>query len=101
RSGRRWLEVVNRDVLARVPLFQTADAVCLHKLAMTLRPAVYAPGELILREGEMGQDMYVISRGQVEVLDGSGRLLNTLGEGEYFGELSLLLSRPRNATIRA
>ena len=41
RSGRHWMEVVNRDILARIPLFQAADAVCLHNLAMSLEPEVF------------------------------------------------------------
>jgi CRP-like cAMP-binding protein len=45
--------------------------------------------------------MYFICRGQVEVLDKTGTRLNTLGEGDFFGELSLLSSQPRTATIRA
>jgi glucose-6-phosphate 1-dehydrogenase len=102
RDGRRWLEVINRNVLARVPLLQTADQVCLHNMAMMLKPVVASPGDTIIRQGEMGSEMYFLCRGQVEVLDdGTGKLLTTLGEGQYFGELSLLLSQPRNASIRA
>ncbi|HEX8199555.1 MAG TPA: glucose-6-phosphate dehydrogenase [Isosphaeraceae bacterium] len=102
RDGRRWLEVINRNVLARVPLLQGADPVCLHNLAMMLKPVVASPGETIIRQGEMGSEMYFLCRGQVEVRDdGAGTLLTTLGEGQYFGELSLLLSQPRAATIRA
>jgi len=37
----------------------------------------------------------------VEVLDGMGKLLDTIGEGGFFGEASLLRSEPRNASIRA
>jgi glucose-6-phosphate 1-dehydrogenase len=101
RDGRRWVEVINRDVLEKVPLFQGGDPVFLHNLAMMLKPVVYDAGAYIIRKGEMGSEMYFISRGQVEVLDGGGKLLNTLGEGDFFGEISLLLSQPRAASIRA
>jgi glucose-6-phosphate 1-dehydrogenase len=101
RSGRHWMEVVNRSILARIPLFQAADPVCLHNLAMTLEPAIVHPGQDIIRLGEIGDQMYFICRGQVEVLDESEKLVAALGEGDYFGELSLLASKPRTATIRA
>jgi glucose-6-phosphate 1-dehydrogenase len=101
RDGRRWIEIVNREVLEKVPLFQHSDPVFLHNLAMMLKPVVFGPGEDIIRQGEMGNEMYFICRGQVEVYDKAGVRLNTLGEGDFFGELSLLFSQPRAASIRA
>src|SRR5262249_6659660 len=64
----------------------------------------YADGEIIVREGEMGREMYVIKRGAVDVtksLNGRTVVLATLGRGSFFGEMSLLESLPRNATVRA
>jgi glucose-6-phosphate 1-dehydrogenase len=101
RDGHRWLEVLNRNVLEHVPLFHTADPVFLHNLAMMLKPVVYSPGEYIIRHGETGSEMYIICRGEVEVLDRAGELVKPLREGDFFGELSLLLSQPRTASIRA
>jgi glucose-6-phosphate 1-dehydrogenase len=101
RDGRRWLEVINRGVLEKVPLFQKGDPVFLHNLSMMLRPVVYSPGDDIIRAGDTGHEMYVICRGLVDVFDRAGRQLATLGEGQFFGELSLLSRQPRTATIRA
>jgi glucose-6-phosphate 1-dehydrogenase len=101
RDGRRWAEIFNRDALERVPLFREGDAVFLHNLAMMLKPVVYSAGDDIVRKGDPGHEMYFICRGQVEVFDGGGKLLGTLGEGDYFGEMSLLHSEPRIATVRA
>jgi glucose-6-phosphate 1-dehydrogenase len=101
RDGRRWVEVINRDVLGKVPLFHGGDAVFLHNLSMMLRPMVYSPGDDIIKAGDIGNEMYVICRGLVDVLSPGGQLLTTLGEGAYFGELSLLSHQPRTATIRA
>ena len=101
RDGRRWVEVVNRDILERVPLFKEGGPVVLHNLAMMLKPVVHEAGEIIIREGDTGNEMYFVCRGQVEVLDRAGKLLGALSDGEFFGEISLLLSQPRTASVRA
>jgi glucose-6-phosphate 1-dehydrogenase len=101
RDGRHWVEVVNRDSLCQVALFCTCKPVFLQNLAMMLRPVAYQPGDFIIRQGDVGHEMYFIARGQVEVLDGAGRQLRTLGDGEFFGELALLASEPRSASVRA
>jgi glucose-6-phosphate 1-dehydrogenase len=101
RDGRKWLEVVNRDVIDAAPLFQGTDEVFRHQLALALKPVVAAPGEVVIRKGDMGNEMYVLVKGEVDVVGGDGRVLAHLGEGSFFGETSLLLSEPRNATIRA
>ena len=64
----------------------------------------YADGEIIVREGDAGREMYVIRQGQVEVtksLGGNNVVLATLERGSFFGEMSLLESLPRSATVRA
>jgi glucose-6-phosphate 1-dehydrogenase len=101
RDGRKWIEILNRETLRKVPLFEGANAVLLASLILALKPVVFQPGDLVIRQGEIGREMYLISRGEVEVTDGSGNALATLGEGDFFGEASLLTSAPRNATVRA
>lgn len=101
RDGRKWLEVVNRGVIETVPLFQGCDAIFQHKLAMVLKPVVAAPGELVIRKGDRGNEMYVLVQGEVDVVGGDGRVITRLGPGSFFGETSLLRSEPRNASIRA
>jgi glucose-6-phosphate 1-dehydrogenase len=101
REGRRWTEVINRDALEKVPLFKGGDQIALNNLAMSLKPVVYGPGESILKKGDMGREMFIVSRGQVEVLDDAGKRLNVLNEGDFFGETALLLCTPRTASVRA
>ena len=100
-DGRRWVEVLNREVLEKIPLFQGLGEVFLHNLALQLRADIYAPGDLIIRKGETGREMFIISRGTIEVIDDSGKVLNTLSDGAFFGELSLISAQPRTASIRA
>jgi glucose-6-phosphate 1-dehydrogenase len=101
RDGRQWAEVFNRSVLEKVPLFAGGSPTFFHKLALMVEPVVSSPGELIIRKGDQGSEMYFICRGEVEVQDDSGAPVATLGPGDFFGELSLLLSQPRNASVRA
>jgi glucose-6-phosphate 1-dehydrogenase len=100
-DGRKWVEILNRESLEKVPLFEGADAVLLSSLIMALKPVVFQPGDLVIRKGEIGRELYLISSGNAEVIDASGSIIATLSEGDFFGEISLLTSAPRNATVRA
>jgi CRP/FNR family transcriptional regulator, cyclic AMP receptor protein len=60
----------------------------------------YRAGETIFREGEPGLEFYVIRAGRVRILSGN-RLLETLGENEIFGEMALIDTSPRSATVVA
>jgi len=65
---------------------------------------VYADGEVIIRQGEIGDCMHVIQEGQVEILrdiDGKHLRMATLGAGEFFGEMALFERIERSATVRA
>jgi CRP/FNR family transcriptional regulator, cyclic AMP receptor protein len=56
----------------------------------------YAAGETIFREGDRGDEFFVIRRGEVEIRSGN-RLLETLGANEIFGEMALIDAAPRSA----
>jgi flavin-dependent dehydrogenase len=64
---------------------------------------IYSEGEIIVRQGEVGDCMYVIQTGKVEVIkeeDGKEIKLAELGEGDFFGEMALFEKDVRSATIR-
>jgi CRP-like cAMP-binding protein len=65
---------------------------------------LYADGELIVRQGEMGNCMYVVQSGKLEVLreehDGSVRI-GVMEVGEFFGEMSIFEHEVRSASVRA
>jgi CRP-like cAMP-binding protein len=61
----------------------------------------FSAGEVLFREGERGEEMYVIQSGLVRVVKrvgGEYRSLATLGKGEFIGEMAILNGRPRTAT---
>ncbi len=101
KDGRRWHEAVNEEVLRRVPLFKDGDLLFLEQIIMALRSTQVEAGEFIIRRGDMGRELYLLARGSVEVVDEKGQTIKILSDGDIFGEIGVLLSRPRTADIRA
>lgn len=75
------------------------------KATRRLDRLTFRPGQPIVRQGGQADNFYIIARGTVEVIveqpDGSERIVETLGEGQCFGEPALLSAGVRNATVRA
>ncbi|MCE9500184.1 MAG: cyclic nucleotide-binding domain-containing protein [Leptospira sp.] len=93
---------LNREVFDKVPLFHNASEHIISKLVFNLKPVVCTPGEYIFEEGEIGDKMYFINRGSLEVVSGDGSQVHAvLHEGNFFGEIALLLKCPRTASVRA
>ncbi len=82
---------------------QTPDA--LANLAEKMKIERFLPGAVIIRQGDMGDKFYLVRNGQADVFlegpDGVSAHKATIEEGGFFGERSLLLGEPRNATVVA
>lgn len=93
---------LKKDVIEKVPFFKGAGEELVREIALAMRPVIYMPGDYIFRSGEKGQEMFFIGRGQVEVLAKDGRTVQaTLHDGQFFGEIALVLGHPRTASVRA
>jgi CRP-like cAMP-binding protein len=72
------------------------------QLVRGIRPALYAAGEIIVREGARDTSMFVVLRGEAAVsLAGTDGHVAALHAGDFFGEMSLLTGEPRTATVAA
>jgi glucose-6-phosphate 1-dehydrogenase len=100
-EGRRWHEVVTEEMLKKVGIFKEGSPLFLSQVALSLRPQQAAEGQKIIEKGAIGREMYLITRGEVEVIDDAGHCVKLLKDGDFFGEIAILLSTPRTATVRA
>jgi voltage-gated potassium channel len=99
---RRQLSIVLKaDLVRKLSFLDGASQELVYDLCSALQPIVFMPGEVIVRAGEYGRHVYFVSHGTVDVEDERGAKIRSLGEGDFFGELSLLTEEPRSATVRA
>lgn len=87
-------------LLKRAPLFERLPGDDLSPLARVAEMETHPKGEVIFREGDMGDALYVVVRGRVDVRKGGERLAE-LGPQEVFGEMAVLDASPRSASAVA
>lgn len=97
---------VHLDTLKRVDIFQNTEAGFLCELVLRLKPVLFSPGDYVCRKNEVGLEMYIVSRGILEVVtDDSKAVVATLRAGSYFGEISVLnvghAGNKRTASVRS
>lgn len=92
-------------VLQKIPLFSQLSPADLQRVVEVAREKSYPRNSVILFEDDPGDALYVVAGGQVKVVligdDGREVILSVLGEGEFFGEMSLLDDEPRSAHVIA
>ncbi len=94
--------ILKREILDEIPLFKGLSDDFLKEVSFHLRPEVFTPGEYIFREGDIGNQMYFVIRGKLEViLSDNKEALNTISDGDFFGEIALFTNKPRTASIKS
>lgn len=94
------------NLLSKIPVFSELPEEEQIKLQNMLLVKTLQPGEILFHEGEVGEHFYILTDGELEIVLGTGTkeelVLNTLGPGEYLGEMSLIIpGGERTATARA
>lgn len=96
------MRAITAALIEQVPFFRHASSDFLRDIIPRLDARPFGPGEILVHEGDVGDEMYFLTKGQVEVLRGDpAQRLATLREGSFFGELAILRDAPRAATVRA
>lgn len=86
--------------LSGVPLFADLPKRHLQRLAREADELTFAPGEQIVREGSLGETVFVVMEGRAKVTR-NGRRVGEVLPGDFFGELSAIDGGPRTASITA
>eukprot|EP01126_Amoeba_proteus_P037025 TRINITY_DN3793_c0_g1_i9.p1 TRINITY_DN3793_c0_g1~~TRINITY_DN3793_c0_g1_i9.p1 ORF type:complete len:580 (-),score=97.96 TRINITY_DN3793_c0_g1_i9:456-2195(-) len=87
--------------LEQLCIFRDCDETTLRTVEALLQIVEFEDGEYICSQGDPATEMFFLSSGQVNVINSNGQCVATIGEGEFFGEMGLVFSIPRTATIQA
>lgn len=92
-------------LLGKIEFLQILNDAQRRELARRLETQLFTAREIICRQGELGEQFYIIKNGAVEVTahndHGQTAVVRTMGPGDFFGEISLLTGEPRSATVTA
>lgn len=94
-----------QQLLPKAPLLAGASEAQIRELLFFSNFRRVAPGEIVFRQNDFSESLYMILDGTLEILtrgnDGAERSVATMAPGEYFGEMSLMSGRRRSGTVRA
>jgi CRP-like cAMP-binding protein len=86
------------NILASVPLFEGLSKKQLKRLGDITEVAKFMPQATVIKQGDPGDSLYVITSGEAKVV-ANGRTIHRLLPGDHFGEISLIDGEPRSATV--
>lgn len=101
----RGMAESTRSLLSTIHIFAGLDEEVMDSLAEVCKECNAEPGEIIVKQNDVANQMFVIAKGEVEIIKHLGSaeeiVLARMGSGEFFGEMCIIECMPRAATVRA
>ena len=92
---------LNQRLIESVPMFKGAEPQFIEQILAKLRPIVLPPEDYVIHEGQIGHEMYFINHGEVQVFSKKdNKTIEKMESGSFFGELALLDSVRRTASVK-
>ena len=88
-------------LISNIPVFIGCPHECLKDISTHLEQIYSSPGDLIIKIGDLGEEMFIIAHGVVDVILESGERVASLQDGQIFGEIALLKEAKRTANIQS
>ena len=99
-TSKRYIPIVEKtNWFKSIDTFSDIGENIIANLILSMDDLDFSKGEFVIKQGETGKSMFVIYSGEVEILIG-GKAITKLGSGHIFGERSVLISEPREASVR-
>lgn len=88
------------EILKQIPFFAELSDEDIAAIGQKIQMQYFGPGQVIFEQGDYGEEMFIIKRGQIQVLRNEA-MIAELSDHAFFGEMALVSDEPRNATVKA
>jgi CRP-like cAMP-binding protein len=95
------IENTKLPFLMKCPLYDYCSLQIKRNLCMAMTQHIFSDGDIIIKSGDIGNEMFFVADGAVEVCNDAGTVFTTIGAGSFFGESGLVFSDRRTANVRA
>jgi CRP-like cAMP-binding protein len=88
-------------LISNLNVFQNCPQECLKEIATHLDQLYSSPGDLIIKIGDIGDEMFILAHGNVDIILASDERVATLHDGQIFGEIALIKETTRTANVQS